>query len=121
MADEIEIPPTADQIQATKAERMSGDERQAADKAHKDASRAAKAKHHADRIAAGHAYNLAQATKLWIGAREVTIVRPAAEGDIGFIDSLPCSVVKFVDDGSTDVRLDSTIMTERVGPVVLSH
>lgn len=122
MVDEVLIPPTGDELQAKTVKKLPDSEREAADKAAKAARKEAKVKHHADRIAAGTAHNVAQATKLWVGAREVTIERPAAEDDIGYIEDEACSVVKFTDTGEESVVLDSSILTTKGGtPPVFSH
>jgi len=102
---------SAEELQARQVKKLTPEERKAADDAHANAKKIADETHHANRIKTAHADYKAQADKLYLGKREITIVRKAEPDDIGYSDTLACSVVKFTDTEEQRVVLDSAIQT----------
>jgi hypothetical protein len=103
----------AEELQAKQVKKLTPDERKAADDAHFKAKKLADETHHANRIKTAHAHHKALADKLFIEKREITITRKAEPDDIGYSDTLACSVVKFTDTEEERVVLDSAIQTKQ--------
>jgi hypothetical protein len=92
---------TADEIQARQAKLLTPDERKHADKNAALAKKAAAEEHHAARLVG--------ADKLYVGQREVKIVRKAEVDDIDYAAPEAQSVVLFVDTGVEKVVGSSVI------------
>jgi hypothetical protein len=71
--------------------------------------KAAAAKLHADRLAAGVAENLVNAGKLYLGQRQLTILRSAEPEDDCFSETEPMSVVTWVGTGKEQTIRDDLI------------
>ena len=78
-----------------------------------ESARTADKKFHADRMKVGIEQNKLAHDKLWIGRREIEIVRDAGVDDSGYMPSIACSIIKFMDTGAEQIVQDKDIMTSR--------
>ena len=113
-ADDKPVVLTADEKQAAQVKKLTDDERKAADKEAADAKMKAQKEFHANCIKLEQEHHKASADKLWLGSREIKIVRDAAPDDIGDIPGEACSVVQFMDNLAEIVVQDKDIKTQPV-------
>jgi hypothetical protein len=100
---------TADEMQAGQARRLSAAEREAADINAAAAKKRIAEEHHAGRLKGAQA--------LYVGQREIKIVRKAAPDDIDYIATEAQSAVLFVATGVERVIHDSAINPMPTGVV----